>query len=222
MTYLRSKRFVAFLILVFLFLFFEGAITLLFKFFPKRNERDTSRELTLLYKKINDLESELKEKERNLNEEISANIVFGGGYIFSDSVFLDKGIENGVENDDLIVYKSAIAIAYVEEIFPRYSKAIPFSRFGRVMSLRSGENKEILFEGTGMGGREISAILPKGSGIKSGDSVYLAEDPRFLVGIVGSAEKKESRDFEEIKIIIPFSLRSIVEASIFKKYAKER
>ena len=220
MTYLRSKRFIAFLILI--FLFFEGAITLPFKFFPKRREKDIRQELTLLYQKIGDLELKLKEKQNNFSEEMSANIIFGGGYIFSDTIFLDKGTESGVESGNLVVYKSAIAIAQMEEVFSGYSKAAPFSRFGRVVSLRSGEDKKILFEAKGVGGRESSAILPKGSGVKGGDSAYLAEDPRFLVGVVESAEKKESRDFDEIRIVVPLSLRSIAGVNIEKKYVKER
>ena len=126
MTYLHSKRFIAFLFLIFLFFSFEGAILTPLKFFPKRSERDASNEVLLLYQKISDLEAELSSKN-NLSGSISANVVFGGGYIFSDSIFLNKGSENGVSTGDFVVYKSSIALAKVEEVFPKYSKAVPFS-----------------------------------------------------------------------------------------------
>jgi len=200
---------------------FEGAILTPLKFFPKRSERDLSNEMTLLYQKISDLESELLPKNTT-NGSISANVIFGGGYIFSDSIFLDKGALDGIEVGDFVVYKSSIVFAKIEEVFPKYSKVSPFSRFGQEVSLRSGFEKNILFKAEGKGGREISALLPSGSGINAGDMVYLAQSPRFLVGLVEVSKKKESRDFEEIKVVLPFFLRSISEVDIIKNNVQER
>lgn len=228
MTYLRNKRIILFILAVFLFLIFEGTISLgqiffkiFYGFFKERNERSITMEVALLYQRISDLEQKISKKE-TLDKTISANIVFGGGYLFSDSIFLDKGSENGVEKGDFVIYKSSLVLAKIEEVFSKYSRATPLSRFGKKTVLRSGPEKTVLFEAEGKGGREIFASLPKGSGVNTGDGVYIAEDPRFLAGLVEMAEKKESRDFEEISIVIPFSLRSIAGVDIIKNYVKEQ
>lgn len=228
MIYLRNKRVILFVLAVFLFLVFEGTISLdqlffktFYGFFKERNEKNVTLEIAILYQRINDLEQKISRKE-TLDKTISANIVFGGGYLFSDSIFLDKGSEDGVEKGDFVIYKSFFALAKIEEVFSKYSKAAPFSVFGKKTTLRSGLEKNVLFEAEGRGGREIFASLPKGSGINAGDGVYIAENPQFLVGLVEIAEKKESRDFEEISIVFPFSLRSIAEADIIKNYVKEQ
>lgn len=217
-----SKRVFVFFLIGFLFFIFEGLIPLKFmRFVSKRNERDLDNEVKLLYQKIENLEKELSKNTIFANKEIPANIIFGGGYIFSDFILLDKGSKNGIEKNDLVIYKSTMAIAKIEEAFSDYSKATPFSRFDEKASLRSGPEKKILFEANGVGGREITALLPNGSGVDMGDSVYLSESPEFLVGIVETVEKRESRDFEEITIVLPFSLKSIVEVGVVKNNVKE-
>lgn len=226
MTYLRNKRIVILAITFFLFFVFDGATPLdyvfaetFLRFFPERKEKSVSQEMVLLEQRITDLNAELLRRE-NAKSDILANIIFGGGYIFSESIFLNKGSDDGAEVGDLVVYKSSIAVAKLEEVFSKHSKAAPFSRFANKVFLRSGAEKGILFEAEGGGGREIVAILPKGSGVNAGDSVYIAEAPQFLAGIVEWVEKKESRDFEELNIVLPFSLRSITEVSIVKNVKK--
>lgn len=226
MTFLRNKRIIVLLTASFLFLVFNGASSLdyifaktFLRFFPERKEKTVSQEIFLLQQKIKDLNNEILRGE-NADNGISANIVFGGEYIFSDSVFLNKGSEHGIEIGDLVIYKSSIAIAKIENVFPKHSKATPFSRFANKVSLRFGSENSILFEAEGNGGREIIALLPKGSGVNTGDSVYISEAPRFLAGIVEWVEKKESRDFEELSIVLPVSLRSIAEVNIVKNVKK--
>lgn len=223
MTYPRSNRVVAFLLMVFLFFAFEGLIPIesfILKIFPKRRERRIEQEVVLLRQKITDLELELS-IARNSEEKVHSNVIFGGGYLFSDYIFLDKGTNAGVEKGDIVVYESSSAVAKIEEAFTEYSKAVPFSSFGKKVVLRTAAKKNILFEAEGKGGGVIFVSLPKGSGIEVGETVWLAESPRFLVGVVESILKKESRDFEEISIILPFSLRSIAEADIVKNSVKE-
>lgn len=217
MIYLRSKKIFVFFLAFLLLFIFEGFIPL--KFFPARNEKEISRETALLYQKINDLEQRLQE-HNFADKSILANIIFGGGYIFSDSILLDRGLEYGIAKGDFVIYKSSIAVAKIDEVFSGYSKAVPFSRFGEKITLRSGPQKSVLFEAEGGGGREIVASLPKGSLVNVGDGVYLAENPRFLAGIVEMATKRESRDFEEINVLLPLSLWSIVEVSIIKNYVE--
>jgi cell shape-determining protein MreC len=228
MIYLRSKRIVAFFLAVFLFFVLEGVVSLdeiffkfFFRIFPERHERSTTQETAMLYQKIGDLEKKIFEKE-TLEKSISANIIFGGGYLFANSIILDKGFSDGVEKGDFVIYQSSIVVAKIEEVFSGYSKAAPFSRFGEKIILRSGPGKNVVFEAKGKGGKEISASLPKGSRVNVGDVAYLAGNPRFLVGIVDMAEKKESRDFEELSIMLPFSLRSLERLDIFKNNVEEQ
>ena len=221
MTYLQSKKILAFFAAFFLFFIFEGSIP--FLAFLGRSERDFNAENKILYEKIAGLEKQIfnLQKTPAVNT-ISANIIFGGGYIFSDSIFLDKGAEDGVRVGDLVVFESSFAIASIEEVYNKHSKAALFSRFGAKTPFRSGVEKNILFDAEGRGGEEMFSLLPKGSGIDVGNGVYLGQNSKFIVGIVEEVGKKEGRDFEEIKILLPFSLRSIVDVEIIKYEIEQR
>lgn len=227
MTFLRNKRIVVLAAALFLFFVFKGASPLdyifaetFLRFFPEMRKENTSQEMLLLEERIKGLNSEILRKENAKNDEILADVVFGGGYIFSDAIFLNKGTKDGVEAGDLVIYKFSVVVGKIEEVFSGHSKVAPFSRFGNKISLRAGFGKTVLFEGEGNGGREIVATLPKGSGVSSGDRVFIAESPELLAGIVEGTKKKESRDFEELSIVLPFSLRSITEVRIVKNVNK--
>ena len=57
-------------------------------------------------------------------------IIFGGGYIFSEALYLNRGADDGAEAGDLIVYGKNIAVGKIVEVFPKFSKVAPFSKFG--------------------------------------------------------------------------------------------
>lgn len=148
-------------------------------------------------------------------------IIFGGGYIFSDFLYLNKGIVDGVEKDDLIIYDQ-IVIGKIEEIFPKFSKVVPFSKFSKKTPLRTGEQKSILFEGVGNGAGEINADFPNNLSINIGEGVYLAHNPNYLVGIIDDTYKKEGRNFQKVSIRIPISLNSITDVDIIKSNVSEQ
>src|SRR3989344_4870734 len=104
-----------------------------------------------------------------LKQSEKPQIIFGGGYIFSDVFYINKGSEDGFKKGDLVVYNSSVAIGKLDEIFPKNSKVVPFSKFGAKTSLRVGERKSILFEGVGNGGGRISADFPNSLAITAGD-----------------------------------------------------
>ncbi|MEK7503130.1 MAG: rod shape-determining protein MreC [Patescibacteria group bacterium] len=149
-------------------------------------------------------------------------IIFGGGYIFSEALYLNRGADDGAEAGDLIVYGKNIAVGKIVEVFPKFSKVAPFSKFGEKTPLRTGDQKSVLFEGAGRGGGEISADFPNTIPINAGDGVYLAQAPSYVAGVIEYADKKEGRDFQKVSIRIPVSLNSITDVAIIKSNAAER
>jgi|SRR3989344_2811676 len=149
-------------------------------------------------------------------------IIFGGGYIFSDVLYLNRGSDDSVYVGDLIVYGKNIAIGNVVEVFSKFSKIAPFSKFGEKTALRAGTQKNILFEGTGKGGGSIEVDFPNTLAINTGEGVYFAQNPAYLAGIIEDSDKKEGRDFQKISIRIPISLNSITDVFIIKNNAQER
>lgn len=157
-----------------------------------------------------------------LSPSAKPQIIFGGGYLFSDVLYLNRGNENNVQSGDLVLYDSKILIGKIDEVFLSHSKVIPFFKFGEKNAFRAGPQKSILFEGLGNGAGEIRADFPSSIKISAGDGVYLAENPNYLVGIVENSEKKEGRDFQKVYIRIPISLKSITDVDIIKNNAKKQ
>lgn len=149
-------------------------------------------------------------------------VIFGGGYLFSDVLYLNRGSEDGAEVGDLIIYGQNIAIGKVGEVFGKFSKIIPLSKFGEKNSFRLGEEKRVLFEGVGAGGGKISADFPNSVFLNAGEEVYFAQNPKYLAGIVEEVDKKQGRDFKMISIRIPVSLNSITDVALIKNNAPQR
>ncbi len=219
MIYLQSKKFILLIVAVVLFFVFEGGgfFEVLFlktySFVFGKWRVENSFENTALYEKIKDLESKLKLSK---DTEISAQVIFGGGYVFSDNLFLNKGRKNGIAVDELVVYKNIFMIGRVEEVLENYSKVSTFSLFGVKTPFRTGIQKEILFEGEGNGGGEIFAIFPQGVNIDVGNTVWLGENSDFVVGVVEKINQEEGRDFKEVFVRVPVSFRSITDVTLFK------
>src|SRR3989344_7896445 len=189
-------RILAFLIMIFLFFVLEGGF--------------------LLQKSaISTYEFLFSEPSEN------PQIIFGGGYIFSDVLYLNHGLDDDVQKGDLIVYGKNIAVGKIDEVFSKFSKVVPFSKFGEKTPFRTGEQKAVLFEGVGGGAGEISADFPNTVSIKIGEGVYFAQNPNYLAGVIEDADKKDGRDFQKILIRIPVSLNSITDVAIIKNNATE-
>ena len=182
---------------------------------PERQNLVSSSEILALLTLIRDLKEENKILRAELGLANSqkirqANLSFGGGYLFLDNYFLQGGKDNGFKDGDLVLAKGVL-IGKITEVGISWSKFHIFSKLGEKVVLRSGENKEVLFGASGLGGGEFVAELPRDTILKVGDAVWWAEDPSYLIGFIENIVVRDTKFESEIRII---SLLKIENLSI--------
>ncbi len=164
-------------------------------------------QIQALLSKISELE-----KETPLSV---ARVTFGGGFLFSDTLLIDKGSSDGIEPGNYAVAKGII-LGRIENIGPHTATIVPFSRFKEKIVVRIGSGKDTVLEGEGIGGGEIRIEIPQGYAVAAGESVWWAQRSSHLVGIIASVDIKEGRAINYALVRNPFALRSLTDVSIVR------
>lgn len=230
-NYLRYSVFAAVfaVVVLFSFIFFKisGVEGFVLKLASKINFLRPSDELTqeftasFLSEKISGLEKENRLLRESLGlpdqgSEIPAKVTLGGGYIFSDALYINAGADSGIRENDLAVSEEKIFIGKVSETGENWSRISPIGALGSKVALRLGENKEITVEATGLGRGELIAELPKDMVIMSDEIVWLGEKPEFTVGLIAETDQVEGRNIQNIIIKSPLPLGSLLNILIIK------
>ncbi|KKT41131.1 hypothetical protein A2W54_03835 [Candidatus Giovannonibacteria bacterium RIFCSPHIGHO2_02_43_13] len=214
----------AVIMLAVIFLKVKGAETLVFKLFSKANFLrplaigQNNQESVLLLAKISDLEKENQLLRESVGlggtqGEIPAKVVLGGGYIFSEALYINEGSGSEIHAGDIVLSPEKIFVGKISEVGRDWSKIKPFGALGEKIVLRFGPNKEIAVFATGLGRGELSAELPKDTQIMPGETVWLGEKPEYAAGLISEAGKVDGGEIQNIiiKSQLPFgSLLNIV------------
>lgn len=192
---------------------------------PERESLQVSREGLALLIKIRDLEKEnIKlQKALGVNSKtrlIPANVIFGGGYLFSDAILVNQGGNAGIKIGDLVAYQNKILIGRIAEVGADWSKAVLLGRVGDKITLRQDapENiQPIPIEATGRGGGELRMEVSAETNLKIGDIFRLAESPEYIAGMVGKISSEFGGQFKEISIVSPLSPVLLNEVDIISK-----
>ncbi len=192
---------------------------------PERESRQASRESLALLIKIRDLERENIKLQKALGVNgktrlIPANVIFGGGYLFSDSILINQGENAGIKIGDLITYQNKILIGQVVEIGADWSKAVLLGRVGDKIILRQDAPENIQFapiEATGRGGGEFQVEMPADVNLKIGDIFRSAENPEYIAGVVDKISSEFGGQFKEVGLISPVSPILLYEVDIISK-----
>lgn len=176
---------------------------------------------SFLSEKISGLERENQLLRESLGlpdqgSEIPAKVTLGGGYIFSDALYINAGADSGIRENDLAVSEEKIFIGKVSETGENWSRISPIGTLGSKVALRLGENKEITVEATGLGRGELIAELPKDTVIMSDQIVWLGERPELSAGLIAETNKVEGREIQNIIIKSPLPFGSLLNILIIK------
>jgi len=221
-------RFGILLFFVFLFFIFGGKSLVIKGTIYLQNTLSFSKDIStpeqtaMLKAKIADLE---KERD-NLNiligntynkNIVPANVSLGGGYLFSDSIIVDRGANSGVAIDDYVTTIDGMFVGKVISVGANWSSIVPFTRLGQKTVIRGGQNKEIVFEVSGIGGGETSADLPGSLDIKIGDIFWSGEYPDFIIGIVNGIDSSQAKQIQTVYFGPPVALKFLTFVNIHKK-----
>lgn len=192
---------------------------------PERESLQVSGESLALLIKIQDLEKENIKLKRALGMNgktrlIPANIVFGGGYLFSDAILVNQGENAGIKIGDLVTYQNKIIIGQIAEVGANWSKADLLGRVGNRITLRQDalENTQsIPTEAIGRGGGEFRMEMPAETNLKIGDIFRSAESPEYIAGVIDRISLELGGQFKEISIVSPISPVLLNEVDIISK-----
>lgn len=218
----------AVILLSIIFLEVNGAKSFVFKFisganfFRSRQSTLSESEASLLRAMITDLTLENATLRENAGLPpaagmIPAKIILGGGYLFSDALFVDMGSDSGIRAGDNAFSPERIYVGKITETGRNWSKIIPMGALGEKLALRFGPNKEISLEAIGLGRGELIAELPRDAEISPGETVWLGENPDHAAGLISEIKKIEGREIQNIIIKSPLPFGSLMNILILKK-----
>lgn len=173
-------------------------------------------ELENLRINIADYES-VKSENQALREElklkpvgnfIAAGVIARPPQIPLDSMLLDKGSTNGLNNGDLILAGDRILIGKIVEI-TKNRATVALNSFAGMVSYgyvaRTNESIEV----SGVGGGSIEVKVPIDFDIAVGDKIMTGGSLQFLVAVVGSIEEDRSSGFKNVLMSLPANISEV-------------
>ena len=151
---------------------------------------------------------------------IPANVVFGGGYLFSDIILINQGENAGIKIGDIVTYQNKILIGRVAEVGADWSKTALLGSLGDKITLRqdSSENiQSVPVEAVGRGGGELQMEMSAETNLKIGDIFRSAENPEYIAGVVDKISYEFGGQFKEISVFSPLSPVLLNEIDIISK-----
>jgi len=139
---------------------------------------------------------------------ITASVVARPPQMPLDSLLLDRGTEDGINNGDFVLVGERILIGRVAKATGNKA-VVALSSFANVASYgciaRTNEPLEI----KGMGGGNIEAKIPIDFDIVVGDKIMVNNSFNYLVAVVGSTEEDRSSGFKDILMSLPVNISKI-------------
>lgn len=171
--------------------------------------------------KIRDLEASeallefTAKAEEELKGTISALILLRPPALAYDQLITDKGKENGVILDKLVLVGSGIILGKVAEVFEETSRVMSFSTYGletNVFLRVAG----VSASASGLGNYEFEITLPRDFPVEEGEQVFSLTDPPYLVGTVEKIASPASASTKKLTVRQPFNIYGLRSVNILK------
>ena len=133
---------------------------------------------------------------------IAASVIAKPPQIPLDSLFLDKGIGDGIKNGDLILAGERILIGKIVESSKNKS-TVALNSFAGVVSYGYVARTDEPLQFKGMGGGGMEAKVPIDFDIVSGDKIIVDSSLKYLAAVVGAVEEDKSSGFKKVLISLP-------------------
>jgi len=132
-----------------------------------------------------------------------------------DTLILDVGEKNGIQENDLIMSGDKFAIGTISEVYKNSSKVVLFSNPGNIMQVWIG-SLGISAEAKGKGGGNFEIILPRDIVVSEGDIISVPDMNINILGVVGHIKKDPSDSFQTILFRTPVNTSELKWVQIVK------
>lgn len=174
------------------------------------NEIEKNRLSLINYEALRFENQRLREdlKLKPIGDFISASIIARSPQIPLDSLFLDKGTLEGLNNGDLVLVGERILIGKLVKVSKNRSTVALNSFVGAIsygFVARTLEPIEII----GIGGGNIETKVPFDFDILVGDKIMVPGSVHSLVAVVGAIEEDRSSGFKNVLLSLPINISKI-------------
>lgn len=136
---------------------------------------------------------------------ISSKIVARPPQIPLDSLFLDRGVRDGVAEGDLVLVGERVLIGKVVEASGNTS-TVALSSFPDFISYGHVERTGEVLEVVGVGGGSMKARVPIDFDVEMNDKIILESGRAYTLAIVGSVESNSASGFKDLLMLLPFNI----------------
>lgn len=136
---------------------------------------------------------------------ISSKIVARPPQIPLDSLFLDKGISDGIAEGDLVLVGERVLIGKVVEVSNNTS-TVTLSSFPDFISYGHVERTGEALEVVGAGGGSMKARVPIDFDVEINDKIILESTRAYTLAVVGSIESNSASGFKDLLMLLPFNI----------------
>ena len=133
---------------------------------------------------------------------ISSFVIAKSPQIPLDSLILDKGFKDGINDGDFVLASERVLIGKVVKT-SRSKSTVALNSFAGVTTFAFVSRTGELLEIKGAGGGSIEAKVSIDFDIKVGDKIMVADSLNYVVGIVGVVEEDTSSVFKDILMLLP-------------------
>lgn len=147
-------------------------------------------------------------KLKSSEKMIAASIIARPPQVPLDSLFLDKGSQDGLKEGDRVLVGERILVGKIAKLTQNRSTAV-LNSFAGISSFayvaRTGEPLEI----KGNGGGSIGAKVPIDFDVLIGDKMILGGSTVYLLAVVEMIETDQSSGFKNILLSLPTNISKI-------------
>ena len=147
-------------------------------------------------------ESLLMKGEKNV---ITAFVIARSPQIPLDTLYIDKGIEDGLNIGEMVLGSERVLIGQIVKVF-KNKAIVSLDSFPGFISpgfvMRTNEPLEI----KGVGGESMQAKVPIDFDIVLQDKIMLSNSPNYIIAVVSVIEEVESSGFKKVLFSLPLNI----------------
>jgi len=139
---------------------------------------------------------------------ISSSVISKSPQIPLDSLLLDKGLKNGINNEDFVLAGERILIGKIIKT-TRNRATVALNSFAGVVTYAFVDRTREPLEIKGVGGGSIEARVPIDFDIKVGDKIMVADSLNYIVGVVGVVTEDTPSGFKDVLMLLPADISKV-------------
>ena len=136
---------------------------------------------------------------------ITTNIIAKSPQIPLDSLFLDKGSDDGLSIGDFVLSSERILVGKIVKL-SKNRATVALNSFAGVVSFGYVDRTNEPIEIKGNGGGNIEAKVPIDFDVIGGDKITLSGPINFFVAVVGVVETDQSSGFKNVLMSLPVDI----------------